>query len=111
MWIYRRTDGRRTDGWTDGRTDGRMADGRTDGRRTDARTKKSPCRPRVRKTRRADFPREKIGVPTPLREKKSRFCLMFRRKTVFCDFCPVFEELGFFGRYWQIVHEISLRAI
>ena len=26
-------------------------------------------------------------------------------------FYPVFEELGFFGRHWQILHEISLRAI
>ena len=76
-----------------------------------ARTKKSPRRPPTRKSRRADFLREKIGVPTSRAKKKIAFLTIFYGETVFCVFCLVFEELGFLGRHWQILHEISLRAI
>ena len=86
----------------DGRTNGRT-DGRTDGN----------C------LRRADLPRENIAALTsrakkspprlPARKTNHVFIDLFLRETVFCVFCPVFEELGFFGLQNRILHEISLR--
>ena len=65
-----------------------------------------------RKTRRADPHAKKSPHRLPARKKKKNpsfpICAF---KLVFCMFYPVFEELGFFGRHGQIVHEISLRAI
>ena len=74
-----------------------------------------------RKNRRADLACEKLAAPTsrakksarrlPYAKKKSHVFLIFYWKTVLCVFRPFFEELGLFGRHWQILHEISLRAI